>query len=227
MRGFLIPAAIACCASLPAQEGFQFGAKALPTWAWFLNEDDEGGAEMNWAFGIGASYHLNDAFGLGLDLIWSTETQVIDLGGSAEWENDLAYLKIPLLIHFNSDAAETVPFLGYFGLQYVILRDARCSVNGMDIEEMTFTDANGNIVATDVRSEDLFRPGDFGVVVGLGPGWNINERFQLTAILRGDYQFNDPEDKDAILFSGDRPRTSLVTWGIDLGLKVKIGGRGG
>lgn len=89
------------------------------------------------------------------------------------------------------------------------------------------TDANGNIVATDARSKDLFRPNDFGVVVGLDPWWNINERFQFTAILRGDYQFSDPEDRDAILFSGSRPRTSLVTWGIDLGLKVKIGGRGG
>lgn len=208
-----------------AQPGFQFGAKFIPTAAWFLNEDDAGTANSRSAYGLGINYHFNDGTGVGLDLIWSTEEQVIQRNGT-EWVGELSFFKLPLLLHFNSGSDDVVPFLGYVGIEYVQLREAHVTVNGVDMDGIALVDENGDPAGI-FASEEAYRSTNLGAVLGLGPGWNINEKLQLTAIVRTDYLFHDPEEKDASLYWNDRPKTSLFTLGLDIGLKVIIGAGGG
>lgn len=209
-----------------AQEGFQFGARVIPTWSWFMNEDDEGQATSGTCYGVGANYHWADGIGAGVDLLWGTETQVFDPGGTGdEWTLERSVFKLPVLLHFNSQAEDVVPFLGYVGLERVVVREVSVrGPGGIDPEGIDLLDDNGTLVP--FRSEELYRSSDLGAVLGFGPGWNINEKMQFTAIVRAEYLFNDPEDKDSAtgaLIWGDRPRTTLVTLGIDLGLKVIFG----
>ena len=221
-------ATLVLCTSLvsaTAQPGFQFGPKFIPTAAWFLNADDEGQATSRSAFGFGANYHFKDGTGVGIDLIWSKETQQLDRNGVL-WEHELSFLKLPLLLHFNSGSDDVVPFLGYVGVEYVQLQSAHIEVNGQDADELAFIDVNGVQIST-MQPEDLFRTTNVGAVLGFGPGWNINENLQFTAIVRADYLFHDPEEKDVAFYWGDRPKTTLLTLGLDLGLKLIIGSGGG
>ena len=211
---------------LAAQQGFQFGVKYIPTAAWFLNEDDAGTSDSRSAFGFGVNYHFNDGTGAGLDFIWSTENQSIEKDG-AVWDHELSFFKLPVLLLFGSGSGDVVPFLGYVGIEYVKLREAHTTVNGVDAEGLKLTDVDGNVLGT-IRSEDLFRSTNLGAVIGFGPGWNINPKLQLTAIARVDYLFHDPENKDAAFYwGGERPKTTLFTLGLDLGLKLIIGTGGG
>lgn len=222
MRGrTLLTMVIACTPLLHAQQGIQLGPKYIPTATWFLNDDDAATSSSRSAFGFGANYHFKDGTGAGLEVIWSTGTQIIRRD-NATWEHELSYVKVPLLLHFNSGSEDVVPFLGYFGLEYVKLREAHLFLDGRNMDEAAFVDANGVRIA-DKEPKDLFRSSDLGVVLGFGPGWNINERLQFTAIARADHLFHDPENKDASFYWGsERPKTSLFTLGLYLGLKLII-----
>ncbi len=205
---FLLGASLA---PLAAQQGFQIGAKFIPTAAWFLNEDDAGTSDSHSAFGAGIDYHFNDGTGVGLDFIWSKETQTFDHDGVAN-EIELSFFKLPILLHFGSGSGDKIPFLGYVGVEYVKLTQAR-------FVEKTISSYSAG---------ELYRETNFGTVVGLGPGWNINEKLQFSAIIRADYLFNDPENKDASFYWGsERPKTTLFTLGLDVGLKLIIGTGGG
>jgi hypothetical protein len=159
MRTIVLLLASALVIPASAQKGFQFGLKTLPGWAWFLNEDDEGKAGSIWAYGLGANYHFQEGMGVGVDVIWSEEEQEITLNGT-EIRNQYSFMKVPILLHFNSDPSETVPFLGYFGVEFTSLKSVDSEADGHTIDD----------------AEELFRDSNVGVVIGLGPGWNINER---------------------------------------------------
>jgi len=200
---FLLGASLA---PLAAQQGFHIGPKFIPTAAWFLNEDDAGASDSQAAFGAGIDYHFNDGTGVGLDFIWSKETQTSHRDGVAK-EIELSFFKLPLLLHFGSGSGDKIPFLGYVGVEYVKLCQAR-------FVERTISFYSAG---------ELYRETNFGAVVGLGPGWNINEKLQFSAIVRAGHLFNDPENKDASFFWGsERPKSSLFTLGLDLGLRLLI-----
>lgn len=188
-----------------AQKGFQVGAKVIPTWSWFLNEDDEGLATSSMCYGFDLNYHWNDGLGVGIDVVLGTEEQVIDHNGS-DLVTARHLIKLPLLLHFNSPAEDVVPFLGYVGIEYTKVRSV--------FFETAFPTWYG--------ASELYERTNFGVVLGFGPGWNIIDKLQFAVILRAEYLINDPEDKDSdvgALFWGDRSRTTLGTLGFDLGLK--------
>ena len=204
-----------------AQKGLQLGPKVIPSWAWFLNDNDEAAAGSGLAYGFGVNYHFKESTGAGIDLIWSKDRQVIMRDGE-KWEHELTFLKVPVLLHFSSGSTDKVPFLGYFGLEYVSLRKAHLLLNGRNVDQQAFFDQNGVPIAT-LEPEDLFRANNIGIVLGLGPGWNISERFQFTAIVRAEYLVHDPENKDRAFYWGtDRLDTHLITLGIDLGIRVII-----
>ncbi|MEO8066480.1 MAG: outer membrane beta-barrel protein [Flavobacteriales bacterium] len=219
---FLVLAMVATNAA--AQKGVQVGVKIIPSWAWFMNDSDEGNATSGRGFGCGANYHWGDGLGVGIDLIWGTETQVFD-PGNGEWTFERSVFKLPLLLHFNSPSDEVVPFVGYVGIERVGVRDvAVTGPGGIDPEGVDLVDANGN-ASVKFRSSEVYHSSDFGAVLGVGPGWNINKHFQLSAIIRAEYMFHDPENKDdgtgKVLWQ-QRGRTRLVTLGFDFGLQYII-----
>jgi hypothetical protein len=212
-----------------AQKGLQIGAKAIPSWSWFLNEDDEANPTGGPSFGVGFNYHWRDGIGVGLDFLWGRSTQELKLSGT-EWSNELSLFKVPLLLYFNSPSDDKIPFLGYIGFEYVKVRSVSAESNGHDIDGVTFTDVNGQPIAT-LHSDELYAATNFGAVLGLGPGANIKGgKIQVTAIVRAEYLFNDAENKDdgtGKLIWGDRKKTSLCSVGIDLGIKYTFGSSGG
>ena len=220
---FLVLALVAAKAA--AQKGVQVGVKLVPTWAWFMNDSDEGLATKGTGFGGGANYHWGDGLGVGIDLIWGKETQIANFP-TGKWTFERYVFKLPLLLHFNSPSDETVPFIGYVGFERVAVRDVVVAMpGGLNPEGYALVDPSGNSPSVTFRSDEVYRSSDWGAVLGVGPGWNINKHFQLAAIVRAEYLFHDPENKDdgtGKLLWKDRGRTALVTLGFDFGLRYII-----
>jgi hypothetical protein len=230
MRTVLLCSAALASLIASAQKGFQIGLKAIPTWNWFLNDDDEATAVSGFSYGLGANYHWRDGIGVGIDLIWGTATQELKRSGT-EWSNELSLFKVPLLLHFNSPSDDKVPFLGYIGFEYVKVRSVTASADGANIPDgITVTDINGVPMYT-FHVDELYRATNFGAVLGLGPGANIKGgKIQVTAIVRAEYLFNDAENKEdgtGKIIWGDRNKTSLCSVGFDLGVKFTFGSAGG
>src|SRR5204863_766857 len=148
-----------------AQQGLQVTGKVVPTWAWFMNADDEGQMTSGTCFGFGANYHWRDGMGAGIDLIWGTETQVFDPGDGA-WTMERSVLKLPVLCHFNSPSADVVPFVGYVGFERVSVRDvAVTGPGGFDPEGVTVNDPNGIGPAFVFHSGELYHKDAWGAVI--------------------------------------------------------------
>jgi len=118
--------------SIWAQEGaIRIGAVLLPQSTWLLNQDDsdagpEQDYEVTWGFagGISASYNFNDYLGVGLDVLYSNQGQKYKgtkSGITYTAKTTLNYLKLPLLLRFNSDPNSVVQFSAFLGPQFSFL----------------------------------------------------------------------------------------------------------
>lgn len=207
--------------SFLAQQGIHLNAKAIPQWSLFLNEDDDAEPQFGWALGVGANYHFTPTFGLGADLIWSNEKQKIAFGDS-EAENTFNFIKVPLLVHFNSDpSGSSVPFLGYVGVQFTMMQGVTMTVDGEEVDVVSDPSTG-----EEVDAETLFEDNNMGVVLGLGPGFMVGDHLMITTIVRWDYHFNNSENPDAGLFGDNRGETHHTSVGLDLGVRLIIGGDG-
>jgi len=118
--------------SIWAQEGaIRIGAVLLPQSTWLLNQDDsDAGPELDykstWGFagGVSASYNFTDYLGVGLDVLYSNQGQKYKgtkSGITYTAKTTLNYLKLPLLLRFNSDPNSVVQFSAFLGPQFSFL----------------------------------------------------------------------------------------------------------
>jgi len=118
--------------SIWAQEGaIRIGAVLLPQSTWLLNQDDsdarpEQDYEVTWGFagGISASYNFTDYLGVGLDMLYFNQGQKYkgtQSGTTYTAKATLNYLKLPLLLRFNSDPNPVVQFSAFSGPQFSFL----------------------------------------------------------------------------------------------------------
>jgi hypothetical protein len=115
--------------SIWAQEGaIRIGAVLLPQSTWLLNQDDsDAGPELDykstWGFagGVSASYNFTDYLGVGLDVLYSDQGQKYrgtQSGTTYTAKATLNYLKLPLLLRFNSDPNSVLQFSAFLGPQF-------------------------------------------------------------------------------------------------------------
>lgn len=190
-----------------AQKGLHAGLKVTPMTTWMFNKDfSDAGDELDYraTFGymLGATvnYHFTDGFGVGADFLYSSQGQNFTTFGEDGAELKVKYLKIPVLIHFNTMSDEVVYFQGTFGPQFGILLSAET------------TDPNGIIPDLDVKDE--MESLNIGLVLGFGLGFNVHENFKINAGLRFDGALTSATTSNSI-FSDKK--TTNVTGGVELG----------
>lgn len=192
--------------NLSAQEGFRIGAKGIYQSTWLINQDDsDAGNELDYvptygaAFGLALGYNFSTGIGIELDVLYSKQGQKYDVFEVIEIEQRLTYLKIPLLLSFNSDPDHMAMFIGRIGPQL-------CLLNG---EELTTSLG----AATGRNYEKM----DFGIAFNFGAAFKLAPKVQLTASVRADYGFLNAEVEDPTITVA-RATTNNVTGGLEIGL---------
>lgn len=212
-----------------AQKGLHVGLKAMPQSTWMFNNADSDNPEFLYkstfrsAFGLDVDYHFTDGVGAGINLLYSAQGQKFtNRDGSIEGFRKMSYLKMPILLNFNTSSESVVMFKGSIGPQFSFPLRGTLETTGRGPFGTTFSNEQ------DIK--DYYKV-DIGVVFGFGLGFNITEYLQASFGLRFDGGFTS-DDSDAIntvagLSDGyvrypaaeDRPETIQVTGGVEIGFK--------
>lgn len=207
MKKLTMVIALICAVSVAsfAQKGLHAGLRIIPQSTWMFNSDDsDAGASFDyvstWGLAIGPSidYHFTDGVGVGVDIIFSRQGQKFETFG-VEAKKDLKYLKLPILLNFNSDPEAVVYFQGSIGPSIGFLTSAK------------LLDADGDEVA-DI--EDVHNNINFSIVFGFGVGFNVHENFKIHTGFRFDASPLNAEDEDNVPSS--RATTRNINGGLEL-----------
>ncbi|MDX2003043.1 MAG: outer membrane beta-barrel protein [Chitinophagales bacterium] len=218
MKKVLLSCAIALSLSTAfAQKGLHIGATVTPGTSWMFNKDDsDAGEEYNYVgtFGItggfSTDYHFTDGVGVGFDILYSRHSQKFESYGIG-FEKRNNYLKIPVLLHFNTSSESVGMFKGYIGPSFNILTNA-------DV-----LDANGNSISIPGLSglyEDGYKKMNINFVLAFGAGFNITDFLQASAMLRLEGSPFNSEEED--YFAANRAVTRNAFGGIEIGFKYVL-----
>lgn len=203
--------------SMWAQEGaIRIGAVLLPQSTWLLNQDDsDAGPELDyestWGFagGVSASYNFSDYLGVGLDVLYSNQGQKYkgtQSGISYTAKTTLNYLKLPLLLRFNSDPNSVVQLNAFLGPQFSFLlsykdrAEANVPFVGTNIQEVSGKEVSLTVGNTSTKEEltaPIYKSFLPGAVLGFGIGIKPTDELLISLHIRADYAFGDAENKDA------------------------------
>ncbi len=242
-----------------AQSSFEVGLRYNPEFTGIANSSDaNAGNELKYAsqfsyiftFGAGAIYHINDHYGIGVDILFSREGQAftgtmtnskaehpeaysavvarqiklndIKIDGDYVALDELNYIKIPVMLSVTTDIQDPVFFGFMVGPQFNILHSVAQEVNGVDLDYPT----------TDVTPSSIHKSFTLAAVLAFGVGYNLSSNLVLSAHLRLDYGLSDAENKDAMIsyhgeapvrfYSADRAASHSETAGLLIGLNFKL-----
>ncbi len=242
-----------------AQSNFEIGFRYNPEFTGIVNSSDaNAGNELKYAsqfsyifsFGAGAIYHINEHYGVAVDILFSREGQAftgtltnskaehpeaysavvarqiklndIKIDGDYVALDELNYIKIPVMLSVTTDIREPVFFGFMVGPQFNILHSVAQEVNGTDLDYPT----------TDVTPSSIHKSFTLAGVLALGVGYNLSSNLVLSAHLRMDYGFGDAENKDAMIstsgaapvrfYSTDRAASHSESEGLLIGLNFKL-----
>lgn len=198
MKKILIPFLVAV-SLLPvtAQEGLHLGFKAGPQFTGMFNKEDNDNPDfrlqavtLRAAFGPTFSYHFSDGVGIGTELLFSYVGQKYKDRSDFEYIRKVTYLKLPILVHFNSDPDKTGMFKGYVGPQFAFPLKATEEIDFLGLPE--------------ADTEGFYKP-TIGLALGLGAGINVTDYLQINIGIRLDGTFTDAIDQDKIIPVLDNP----------------------
>jgi len=206
-----------------AQQGIHIGLMGGPAWTSILNKNDfDEGPKLDFkstirgAIGIQLQYNFADGLGIGTQLLYSGggSKYIGSLTDSSYYDMDvkLNYLKIPVLLHFNSSPDHKAMFSAYLGPQFGLLVGSNTMIKltytgggkatyESDKDGFTYVNPTGTITGT--FDKNPYKSMDMGIVLGLGTNISISDALQLGIHFRADYGFGDNEEKTANhLFTG-------------------------
>lgn len=226
--------ALLMCVPAFSQRGIEVGVFAMPQSVWVFNkEDSDQNARLDYnpkytfAFGAEVGVNFTPTLGLQTGIIISKQGQDYDSDGSgafsgnlgSSWDGtdrivDLTYVKIPLLLKFNSNPDAGSAFLFKIGPQLAFLTDAESTV-----DEVAESFSGYSL-------EDLYEQNYLGLVVSVGARFTIADNLFLNTSVRVDGSLGDVENKEDVSshWSSDRPEGRAVTGGVQIGLSYNIGG---
>jgi hypothetical protein len=214
-----------------AQEGFHIGIFAQPQSTWIFNTEDTDISRSRFAYkstwgyaGMAKiGYNIGDPLGFQLGLIYSVQGQkssaTDSTGKTIDSQRLLNYVKIPLLLHINSDPGRVMLNLE-FGPQIGFLRSAELLEDGQTVD-LGFDALN------------LYKPKDVSFAWAIGAEFMLTEGVSFVLVHRGDYGIIDMENKgftwNSLPYYADgRLITRNATFGIMGGFNFCLSpGRGG
>lgn len=207
----------------------------MPQSTWLLNQDDSDAGpnldyEKTWGFagGLTLGYNFTDYLGVGLDVLYSNQGQKYkgtESGENLTAQTTLNYLKLPLLLRFNSDPNSPVQFSFFAGPQANLLLSYRdkAEITGggvattLETQNQEFTETVSFLGIKDMHKHNLtakaYQPLTLGAVVGLGAGFKLTDELLLGVHVRFDYAFGDVENKDSKVNGGGGPAADPY-WGV-------------
>lgn len=216
---------------LSAQTGLHVGVFGMPQNTWIFNREDTEESRTNfsykmtwgWAGMFKLGYNFGPPFGIHVGAIYSRQgqkhTSQDTSGNTILSQRDLTYIKIPLLIHINSDPGKAMLNIE-FGPQIGLLQQVCLLEDDLPVN-LPFS------------SLQLYKPTDISFAWCLGAEFMLTEFMSLVLVHRGDYGLFDIENK-AFSFGGSnfypngRLRSKNGCYGIMAGLNFCISpGRGG
>lgn len=225
---------------LQAQQGIHLGAYAMPLNSWMLNKQDSDASKDTFSYvrtwgmsaGLGIGYQFNNAIGLHLNVLYSTQgqdhTYKNRLQDTVRYQLRQYFLKVPLLFKWNTDPDLKYAFTVELGpqLNYLLGVKERDNDRAYQYDELPF------IYKTNVPSRyNTFNHLLIGATLRTGIDAKLRYNLKMNARLWVDYAFNDAENKDANYdqtyqgittnvkyYPENRPKTTNITAGILIGV---------
>lgn len=219
---------------LQAQEGFHISFLGAPQNTWIFNQQPLDSSrtlfdyKVTWGFAgmFKLGYNFGPPMGIHTGVIYSAQGQKFttqDSTGKVVLTNrQLSYIKIPLLLHVNSDPGPAM-FTMEVGPQVGILLDSKVSEDGTPV-----------IFPFD--QNQLYKLQDISVAWSIGAEFRLTKGIDFVLQHRGDYSLFDMENKtftfqSRSVYSSARLKALNCTLGIMGGFNFcflpKRSGRGG
>jgi len=183
-----------------AQQGLHLGFKSGPQLTGMFNEQDFDNPDFRYkavtlrsALGPTFNYHFSDAIGVGTELLFSFQGQKFENRDNFQFIRKVTYLKLPILVHFNSTGSVAM-FYGYLGPQF-----------GFMLRASDELDASGFGTVLEVRTDGFYKNVVIGFALGFGAAFNATDFLQFTVGIRFDGTFTDAIDQDRI-FKEENPK---------------------
>ncbi|MEL6592342.1 MAG: outer membrane beta-barrel protein [Bacteroidota bacterium] len=190
---------------LQAQQGLKLGGFLLPQASVLLNSQDQSLDDDVYrlaildamAVGVSFGYDFNDYIGFRLNPQYSLQggkyTDRRDIDTRNSYVTRLEYLKVPLLLHFNSNPVnhKTV-FVFEVGASIGLLTRAR-----MYDDNPAFNPGLPDNISDFPSVRETFMPFTVNLTGGIGFDVRLDYDMQLNLRLVGDYSLQDVEDKGA------------------------------
>ncbi|MCZ2356719.1 MAG: PorT family protein [Bacteroidia bacterium] len=187
-----------------AQKGIHLGVQAYPGASWMLNKqdrtvsDDQFKYKYTWSMGVGVKggYGFNDHIALHLGLLYFTQGQVHQYKNSKSdtITNNLRlyYLKVPVLFRWTTDANRKYVFAAEAGPQASFF----LSNNEWNNDKRYYPESPQGVTLTNMPSRrTTFTPFNIGLAAAVGVDVKLRYNLKMNAMIRGDFDFTDAEDK--------------------------------
>jgi hypothetical protein len=211
-----------------AQKGLEVGVEFTPAVTFILNDEDfaEGEAlnfkgTFGYNTGLSVGFNFTEGLGISSGLLLSRQGQnyVTDYAGvakadQAEFSRNLTYVRLPLLLKFNSDPTASSGSYFRFGPHFDFLSGARYKYEN---NATIGIDRDVNLLKDSPYSDlEIYNKFVFGVTLEFGGSANINENLKLTFMLHMSGNLNS-EGKDAALLSalGIRYPNTITTSSVE------------
>lgn len=207
--------AMTLTSGLFAQKGLELGVFGAPQNTWIFNQQDfDEGDALNFratiksAFGINAGFNFTNSIGIrsGVGLSMQGQNYVNDFTDT-KYKIAQTYVKVPVLLKFNSDPSAKSSFLFTTGVDFGFLSGAKFKVDGAN---------------TDLDVKDSYNGVDISVVVGLGMQAQLMENLYLNVLFRASYSVMDIEDAD--LKPAGRESANHMIGGLQIGVNYILFG---
>jgi outer membrane protein with beta-barrel domain len=199
--------------------------------------------------GVGTVFNFNKNVGLAIDVLFSREGQAFSgnfddtnsskatyasvvrtqaylnnlvITGDYVALAELNFIKLPIMLSLTTDNTNPIFLTLQVGPQINFLYNVAQEVNHTD-------EAYPN---TNITPIDLYKSITIDGVAALGLGFNITPHMVFTAQFRYDYGFEDIENKNVMVsyygapathfYSSDRQATHTATYGLLIGLNIKL-----
>lgn len=210
MKKFMLSfAMVASLFAANAQKGLEIGAFVQPQNTWIMNQEDfDEGAEIDFrpTFGLAAGLNLGFNFTNNIGIrsgFTFISTQGMnyksDIGSGYEPSIKMNYMKVPLMLKFNSDPSASTSFLFTAGVNFGFLTSAKSEgfADGL-VDIASFELAAPNAFVTQ-NSDDLtanYNGFDIQPQIGLGMQANLTSNLNLNFMITAAYSIGDIEQKN-------------------------------
>lgn len=187
-----------------AQKGIHLGLQAYPGASWMLNKqdravsDDQFKYKYTWSMGVGlkGGYGFSDHIALHIGALYFTQGQVHQYKNSKSdtitHQLRLYYLKVPVLFRWTTDANRKYVFAAEVGPQASFF----LGYNEWDNDKRYYPESPQGTTFTSMPDRKAtFSPFNIGLVAAAGIDIKLRYNLKMNAMVRGDFDFTDAEDK--------------------------------